>query len=273
MAAGQLIRDRFNLAGTPVFLYHGLTLSSIPECPIRERKYWVSAAQFRGHLACIGREGRQAVLLREVWDSTDGPKQQNLTVALTFDDGNSSDYDIAFPLLLEAGKRAEFFVNTSTVGKKGFLSWQQINEMQREGMCFQSHSHEHVYLSRLTSREIEWQLRLSKNILEARLGREVEFIALPYGNLSAVVVAVAKHVGYRAVCTSWSWPARPGTQLVNRIVVNSNTSARAYEGLLATRPTGYAIRAARGAVMCLPKRVLLRFLRPQAAATVVEDPS
>jgi len=143
--------------------------------------------------------------------------------------------------------------------------------MQRAGMSFQSHSHEHLYLSRLTSRETERQLTLSKQILEARLAREVEFVAVPYGDLSAVVVDVATQVGYRVVCTSRSWPTQPGAELVNRAAVYSNTSPRAYEGLLLGRPTGYAIRAAREAVMFLPKRVLLRFLRPQAAATGLED--
>ena len=273
MATGQLIRGRLGLGGTPVFLYHGLTLSSIPGYPLGERKYWVSAAQFRDHLALTRREGHQVVLLRDFWNSADGSKRQHLPVALTFDDGNCSDYEIAFPLLLEAGNRAEFFVNTAAVGRKGFLSWQQINEMRRAGMSFQSHSHDHVDLSILPLRERERQLKLSKQILEARLGREVEFVAVPYGGLSTEVVEVAMQVGYRAVCTSRSWPAQPGAQLVNRAVVYSNTSPRAYEGLLVGRPTSYAIRTAREAILFLPKRVLLRFLRPQAVAAALEDQS
>ena len=271
MATGQLIRGWLGLGGAPVFLYHGLTLLFAPECPVRERKYWVSAAQFRDHLACISREDHQAVLLHEFWDSTDGSKRQKLPIALTFDDGNSSDYEITFPLLLEAGLQAEFFVNTATVGRKGFLSWQQIGVMQRSGMSFQSHSHDHVYLSQLTSRETERQLRLSKQILEARLGREVEFVAAPYGDLSAEVIKVAMQVGYRAVCTSWSWPAQPGAHLVNRAVVYSNTSPRAYEGLLAGRPACYAIRSAIGAALFLRRQALFRFLRPHAVASVRED--
>ena len=270
MATGQLIRGQFGLGGTPVFLYHGLTLSSTPECPLHERKYWVSAAQFRDHLSCTRRGGHQVVLLREFWNSADGFRQ-HLPVALTFDDGNCADYEVAFPLLLEAGKRAEFFVNTATIGRKGFLSWQQISEMQRSGMSFQSHSHDHVDLSSLALRETERQLRLSKQILEARLGREVEFVSVPYGNFSAEVVKVAMQVGYRAVCTSRGWPSQPGAQLVNRAVVYSYTSPRAYEGLLVGRPTSYAIRTARSAILFLPKRILLRFLRPQAVATVLED--
>ena len=270
MATGQLIRGRLGLSGTPVFLYHGLTLSSIPECPLRERKYWVSATQFRDHLACIRREGHQVALLREFWNSADESKRQHLPVALTFDDGNCSDYQIAFPLLLEAGYRADFFVNTATVGTKGFLNWQQINEMQRAGMSFQSHCHDHVYLSRLPLGETERQLKLSKQILEARLGREVEFVAVPYGDLSSKTVAVAMRTSYRALCTSWSWPARPGANLVNRVAVYSSTGQRAYTELLAGRPVSYATRAAREAALFLPKRVLLRFLRPQPVATVQE---
>ena len=264
----QLIRGWLSLNGPPVFLYHGLTLTSTAECPVHERKYWVSATQFRDHLACISREGHQVLLLRELWDSPGGSEQQNLAVALTLDDGQRSDYQIAFPLLLDAGKRAEFFVSTAKIGTKGFLTWPQISEMQRAGMSFQSHSHDHVSLSRLTLREIECQLRLSKQILEARLGREVEFVSVPNGDLSATVLEVARQVGYRAVCTSRSWPAHPGAQLVNRSVVYSNTSPNAYEGLLAGRLSSYAIRTTRGAVMYLPKRILLRFHRPRVAATI-----
>jgi peptidoglycan/xylan/chitin deacetylase (PgdA/CDA1 family) len=265
------MRRRFGLSGTPVVLYHGLTGSSAPPCPVRERKYWVSATQFRDHLALIRNEGRQVVLLRELWNSSKGSKRQDLQVALTFDDGNSSDFEIAFPLLLEAGYRAGFFVNTATVGTKGFLNWQQISEMQRAGMSFQSHSHEHVYLSRLSLGETERQLKLSKQILEARLGREVEFVAAPNGDLSSETVAVAMRASYRALCTSWSWPARPGANLVNRVVIYSSTGQRTYAELLAGRPVSYATRAAREAALFLPKRVLLRFLRPQPVATVQED--
>ena len=271
MATSQLIGGRFGLSGTPVFLYHGLARLSARQRPLCERKYWVSTAQFRDHLALIHREGRQVVLLRELWNSTDVSKRQNLQVALTFDDGNSSDYEIAFPLLLEAGYRAEFFVNTSTVGTKGFLNWQQIGEMQRAGMSFQSHSHDHVYLSRLSLLETERQLKLSKQILEDRLGREVEFVAVPYGDLSSETIEVAKRTSYRALCTSWSWPARPGAILVNRVVLYSFTDQYGYKKLLSGSPASYAIRAGREAALFLPKRLLLRFLRPQAVATVQED--
>jgi len=273
LATGQLIRGRFGLSGTPVLLYHGLTRSAAPDCPLREKKYWISSAQFREHLALIRRQGGQVVCLGEFWNSTGLYKPQNLQVALTFDDGNCSDYEIAFPLLLEAGYKAVFFINTATVGTKRFLNWQQIAEMHRAGMSFQSHSHDHLSLSRLPIREIEWQLKLSKTILADRLGVEVQFLAVPYGDVSSDLLEVATRTGYQAVCTSRSWPARPGMNLMNRVVVYSLTRQRAYERLLAGSLVTYSIRAGREAALFLTKRVLFRLLGAQPVAAIQEDPS
>lgn len=274
MATGQLTesaRGRLRLSGTPVFLYHGLTSSSAPKCPRRQRKYWVAAVHFREHLASIGTDGRRVALLPELWSSSGPSERENLPIALTFDDGRCSDYEIAFPHLLEAGIRAEFFVNTATIGTKGFLSWQQVSEMQRRGMSFQSHSHDHVDLSRLPLREKEQQLKRSKQVLEDRLGCEVKFLAVPFGRLSAEVVRVAVTTGYRAVCTSRSWPAQPGARLVNRVVVYAHTDQLAFRGLLTGRPASYFARFARAVTLFLPKQLLAHFFQPRNSATTLES--
>jgi peptidoglycan/xylan/chitin deacetylase (PgdA/CDA1 family) len=192
---------------------------------------------------------------------------------LTFDDGNCSDYEIAFSLLLEAGYPAVFFINTATVGTKGFLNWQQVAEMQRAGMSFQSHGHDHLYLSRLPLREIERQLRLSRAILADRLGVDVQFLAVPYGDLSSEVLQVAKTTGYRSVCTSRSWPAQPGMSLTNRVAVYSLTGQRAYARLLARSLVSYSFRAGKDTTLSLTRRALRRFFGLHLGAAVLEDPS
>ena len=40
---------------------------------------------------------------------------------VTFDDGHLSDYTIVFPLLKSRNINATFFINTSNIGKPGFL--------------------------------------------------------------------------------------------------------------------------------------------------------
>jgi peptidoglycan/xylan/chitin deacetylase (PgdA/CDA1 family) len=273
MAASQLVQAAFKHlrvrpGGVPVFLFHGLTNSEGAVASSRERDYWIRGARFREHLNQIRRSGYRAWLLEELWhegqrtpstSASHGNTWQASRVALTFDDGLTSAYEIAYPLLLEAGVRADFFVNTASIGKPGFLSWAQILEMQRAGMSFQSHSHEHVYLTRLPASDLEGQLRDSKRILENRLGKPVVFLSVPYGELDGRVTHAARYLGYRAVCSSWSWPARPGAPVVGRVIVNSRTTLGDFQRLLTGNPIAYVARAARGCLKYFPKRLLLRF--------------
>jgi peptidoglycan/xylan/chitin deacetylase (PgdA/CDA1 family) len=265
MAPGQLAaassRPALHLGGVPVLLYHGLTGGAETNISHREKKYWVSVAQFRDQLKQILQGGWQVALLRELWSSSGPLDHEKPCVALTFDDGRAGDHALSLPALLEAGVRADLFVNTNAIGKQGFLSWQQMAEMQRAGMSFQSHSHDHVDLSSLTQRALENQLRRSKWILEDRLGCCVDFLAVPYGLLNGLVVNMALEVGYRAVCNSSNWPSRPGSRIVSRVAVYGHTTLQDFRRLLAGDPLCYARRAARTALLYLPKRLLLR-LRP-----------
>ena len=273
MVAGQLVPAAFKyprvrLAGVPIFLYHGLTNSEEAAAPARERNYWIRGARFKEHLDQIRQSGYRVWPLEELWhegrgtpstSASQGNRWQAPRVALTFDDGLTSAYEIAYPLLLEAGIRADFFVNTASIGKPGFLSWAQIIEMQRAGMSFQSHGHDHVYLTWLPASVLEGQLRDSKRILENQLGKPVDFLSVPYGDLNGRVTHVARYQGYRAVCGSWSWPARLGAPVVGRVAVNRRTTIGDFRRLLTGSPIPYVARAARACLIYFPKRLLLRF--------------
>ena len=60
-------------------------------------------------------------------------------VELTFDDSNESDYTIALPLLKARRLVARFFVVADRIGKAGYLSKGQIQELCAEGMTIGSH--------------------------------------------------------------------------------------------------------------------------------------
>ncbi len=267
MATGQLkptcFPDRFpRLEGVPVFLYHGITASAGSQFPFRERKYWVHGLQFCDHLCLIHMDTYRVKPLPELWSAPNRLRDGKRRAAITFDDGLESHYQVAFPLLLEIGLRADFFVNTADIGRRGYLTWRQVAEMQRAGMSFQSHGHEHVDLSRLSARALENELRNSKRLLEDRLGSEVEFLAAPYGLLSRQVVEVARAVGYRAVCSSRSWPARPGASTLNRIAVYRHTGPGEFRALLMGNPVPYFGRAVGAIARNIPRRILLRW-RPE----------
>ena len=257
MAAREL-----RLGGIPVLMYHGIAASVPADVDARERKYLVPAASFRRQLVQIRLVRHRAVRLDDLWAGRKGGGAADSAVVLTFDDGRASDYEAAFPVLVRARARAEFFVNTATIGQPGYLTWSQVAEMERAGMSFQSHGHDHVVLLGLPPQLLDRQLRTSKRVLEDRLGRAVDFLAAPYGLLDRRIVAAALEAGYRAVCNSWSWPARPGHHTVNRVAIHGHTSECQFAAVLLRRPAGYLPGLARTALGFLPKRVLLK-VRPR----------
>jgi peptidoglycan/xylan/chitin deacetylase (PgdA/CDA1 family) len=243
------------LHGVKVLMYHRV----VADEALRADKYDVPRSSFAWCLDEITRGGHAVLPLAAVcrFDGTVSERG----VVLSFDDGRSSDYEIAFPELTAKVLRAEFFVNPSTIGKAGFLSWAQVSEMGRAGFSFQSHSRDHVALPLLSSSLLAAQLRESKREIEDRTGKAVDVLAAPYGLVNRRVIESALSEGYLGVCTSWSWPARPGARRIGRIAVLGSTSRREFGQLLRGDPRPYVLRGIRSALLHLPRQALLR-LRP-----------
>jgi peptidoglycan/xylan/chitin deacetylase (PgdA/CDA1 family) len=256
------------IPGIPVFVYHGLADETARPVAAREERYSVSVQQFQTQLDCLDGADFTIVLLSNLMSgkaSLLGRSQ----VVLTFDDGRASDFSSAYPRLREKGFNAEFFVNTATINTAGFLTWSEAKEMQREGMSFQSHGHDHVDLTRLSGDELLRQLKLSKETLEDQLGAPVNFLAAPFGALNSTVVECALRLGYQAVCSARTLPARPGAHNLNRVVIYRGTSIRAFRQLLQCRPWGYLGRIAQSPFY--RARNLLGRLRPMRPGPQVPE--
>jgi len=81
--------------------------------------------------------------------------------------------------------------------RRRHVSQLQIKELAAAGVEFGSHSHRHGDLTRLSDDGIEAELRESKKILETLTGREVKYVAYPFGRSNERVLAVARKLGYR----------------------------------------------------------------------------
>jgi len=248
----QRARARLRLGGARVLVYHG-----VGEGAGADARYTVTRTQLAAHLEQIRRRGHPILPLAVAWS---GPAEEAVApaVSLTFDDGGASDYDQVFPFLSEHGVVGEFFVNPGTIGHKRNLTWDQAREMARSGMRFQSHAYDHVYLTTLSAPALRRQVGDSKRRIEDELGCAVEFLAAPYGDLNRRVRQAALAAGYRAVCTSWSWPAQAGAQLVNRVAVYARTTPQELVRLLRGDALPYLRRAGRSALLHPVKRALLR---------------
>jgi peptidoglycan/xylan/chitin deacetylase (PgdA/CDA1 family) len=240
--SGPVRRSRFRVPGTPILMYHGLLRFEAP-APAGDGRFWVLERDFQAQLLQIEALSRKTVLLEDFVGKRPGSPELDFQVLLTFDDGHQSDYSSAFPALAQASMRGVFFLNSSTVGTHGFLTWGEIREMQRGGMSFQSHGHEHMDYRQLRARELKRQLLDSKHILEDHLGRPVEFFAAPHGLVNRQVVEKAREVGYRAVCGTRSLPAHPQDKVLRRVCVYRETTPGEFHQLLECSPAVYGRRA------------------------------
>jgi len=80
------------------------------------------------------------------------------------------------------------------------VTWQQLIEMQEEGLDVGSHTLTHPILTRVSSEELEIELKKSKQIIEEKLHIEINGICYPNGmhsDISAKVIEVVKRCNYQ----------------------------------------------------------------------------
>ncbi len=154
--------------------------------------------------------------------------------SFTFDDGHVTNYDAA-RLLHAHGYSADFFVNSSTIDTKHFLSSSQLKEMVGMGMSIQSHGHTHEFMNDLSDQALLEQLKKSKELISDACGKEVTIFAPPGGRYDHRLIAMAEKIGYVAISNS-----EPGYLEINkinpysipRVAITSATSRDLYEQLL-----------------------------------------
>jgi peptidoglycan/xylan/chitin deacetylase (PgdA/CDA1 family) len=112
----------------------------------------VEAETFEEQLDFLKRNGYRSLSLRSFYDLLRGRMRwKGPAVLLTFDDGEKSLYQTAYPLLQKYGFRAAAFVIPHFVPAepdprpgKGMVSWAELEEMQRSGLVeVQPHSYRH----------------------------------------------------------------------------------------------------------------------------------
>jgi peptidoglycan/xylan/chitin deacetylase (PgdA/CDA1 family)/SAM-dependent methyltransferase len=188
----------------PSLLYHSVA----PAGPTSLARYRVTPQSFGAQLAFLKDAGYTSPCLAD-WRRAAAGRQPlpGLAVLLTFDDGYRDFADFAWPLLRKYGFPALVFLVAEEVGGTSrwdeshgeslpLLGWEEIRQLQSEGVHFGSHSARHVALTGLTPTEVVQQAAGSRALLSRGLGRPVEAFAYPHGDLNASVSHLLGACGY-----------------------------------------------------------------------------
>lgn len=184
----------------PILMYHHLNV--LPPTSSELLRTWtVAPEQFAAQLDYLQAHGFHTVTFKQLVDFFERdvplPKQP---IILTFDDGWIDAYTVAFPALRERNMVGVFFVptNYATAGGNLFLDWTQAQEMSRAGMEIGGHTISHEDLSKIEPGEMRRQLRVSKAIMEEKIGQPVVALSYPFGVHNDRIVAETRAAGYQA---------------------------------------------------------------------------
>ena len=109
-------------------------------------------------------------------------------ILITIDDAFSSFYDSAWPYLKKEKIPFILFVSTKSVGKNGYMTWDQIKELEKENTVYiGNHSHTHDYLVDLKNEEFINDINTSSSIFKKKLGYNPIFFSYPFGEYSALI--------------------------------------------------------------------------------------
>jgi len=106
-------------------------------------------------------------------------------ILLTIDDAFTSFYQNAWPYLKEKKIPFILFVSTEAVGKYGYMDWNQIKEIEKEGFVFiGNHSHSHEYLVEYNFNTFKKDIETSIKIFIENIGYNPLFFSYPFGEYS-----------------------------------------------------------------------------------------
>jgi peptidoglycan/xylan/chitin deacetylase (PgdA/CDA1 family) len=182
-------KDSFSL---PVLMYHHISDQKWDE------PMYVSRDEFSRQIKYLRDNKYKFMSMEEVEEYKQHKRKfPRRAVAITFDDGYEDVYRNAYPILKENGANGTVFVITSKLDEKGYLSRDQILEMQRSRVVkSESHTDNHLQLPKLNYDNQLRELTDSKDKLEKVLGTKVKYIAYPYGESNEDTQKAVRKAGY-----------------------------------------------------------------------------
>ena len=140
-------------------------------------------------------------------------------VALTFDDGPSSEYT---PLLLdglrERNVKASFFVIGSNIEKEG--GEEIIRRIYEEGHLIGNHTWHHVDLSDLSTEDAWKELEMTDSLIKAVTGEETALVRPPFGEFPRSMEEPDK-LYVKWTVDSRDWVTKDTQEIVRKVVTDT----------------------------------------------------
>lgn len=217
-------------AKVPIIVYH-IVRPSYPSDDPGVRAIAVTPQTFDAELAHLADAGYHVIGFRVLESHfAAGAPLPVKPVILSFDDGWSDQYDYAFPILEKYHDPATFFVFTNSIGRRGFMTWDDLKNLTAAGMTIGDHTKSHPFLTKITDPRKLWEeIDGSKLLLESRLGVSITEFAYPFGQYNPDILTLVQQAGYKSARGDyWKGNTQSSDHLYELSAVNAPTTTAAF---------------------------------------------
>ncbi len=175
-ANAEVVNKKYgeNEQGILAIMYHRFEENKYPSTNIR-------LDIFREHIQLIKKKNMDFYNPKNLKENFGIPKNQK-KILVTIDDAFTSFYNNAWPILREKQIPFILFVSTDAVGRKGYMNWEQIREIEKRHFAYiGNHSHSHDYLTKFSFENFVNDINKSRKIFKNKIGYNPEFFSYPFG--------------------------------------------------------------------------------------------
>ena len=185
--------------GFAILEYHTITDTPVDEDSVR---YNVTPDELAAQLDYLKENGYTTITMLDFIEAKNGrftmpPKP----IMLTFDDGYEDNYHNMLPLVEERGMKAVVYVIANQIGQEGYLSFDQLKDMQTRGIEIGNHTADHLPLDELTHDEIVYEVSASKTYLEWSGLNTIYSLSYPNGKYNSEIIKILEQENYFTAVT------------------------------------------------------------------------
>ena len=171
-------------------MYHRFNENKYPSTNIRNEI-------FKEHLKEINKSEIKFITF-EKFEEIIKTNIDNNYLLLTIDDAFESFYLNAWPILKKKKIPFVLFVSSREIGKYGYMTWDQINEVGSSNLVtIGNHSHTHEYLIDWKDNKIKIDLETSIKIFKEKLGYSPKVFSYPFGEYSSNLKKIVSDLNFK----------------------------------------------------------------------------
>lgn len=174
----------------PILLYHHISDDG------EDIRYYVDPEDFRIQMEMLKKLGYTTITIADLYQVIEqGGQLPNRPLVITFDDGDEDVYLNAYPIMKKLGMVGVFYIVANRLNLPGFVSGDEILELNKNGWEIGCHGMTHIDLKK--DANLNNEMYQSRLLLEKELGIPIYSFAYPLGSADAFIMKKAMTYGYK----------------------------------------------------------------------------